>query len=64
MLLLFVDTETSDLTPTKGQVIEIAGVLVELDEKTLDIKVINQFDSLVRIRNKLLCKSWKLLILW
>lgn len=51
MLLLFLDTETTELTPLKGQVIEIAGVLMKLDKSTLKLSPFSQFEALVKPRH-------------
>ncbi len=50
MKILFLDCETSDLTPLSGQVIEIAGVIATLDPTTLEIQVIDQFETLIQNR--------------
>lgn len=50
MKFLFVDTETSGLSPQKGQIIEIAGVLAELDPTTLSFSIISEFEELVAFR--------------
>ena len=50
MKFIFLDTETSALSPTKGQVIEMAGVLAELDPTTLELQVLDRFEELVRFR--------------
>jgi DNA polymerase III epsilon subunit-like protein len=52
MLLLFLDTETSALTPTKGQVIEIGGILANLDKLTFKLTEISSFESLVFLREE------------
>ena len=51
MKFLFLDTETSALSPTKGQVIEMAGVLAELDPTTLKLRTLDHFEELVRFRS-------------
>jgi DNA polymerase III epsilon subunit-like protein len=50
MLLLFLDTETSGVVPAKSQIIELGGVLAELDEASLKLKEIDTFESLVSLR--------------
>ena len=50
MKFLFLDTETSALSPNKGQIIEMAGVLAELDPTTLELKTLDHFEELVRFR--------------
>jgi DNA polymerase III epsilon subunit-like protein len=51
--ILFLDTETSSLTPNTGQIIEIGGEIVELDQTTLRIKNLAEFESLVALRSDL-----------
>jgi len=53
MKILFLDCETSNLTPLSGQVIEIAGIIANLDVVTLEIQVIDQFETLVQNRKPL-----------
>jgi DNA polymerase III epsilon subunit-like protein len=50
MKILFLDCETSDVTPLSGQVIEVGGILAELDPNNLSLRVLEQFESLVRHR--------------
>jgi DNA polymerase III epsilon subunit-like protein len=50
MKILFLDTETSGLDPKNSQIIEIAGVLVDFDEISLEIKIESHFESLVAYR--------------
>ena len=52
MLLLFLDTETSALSPAKGQVIEIGGILAKLDPIDLKLKEIATFESLLFLRSE------------
>jgi len=51
--LLFLDTETSGLKPTNGQIIEIGAVIASLDTKTLKLEPVCQFESLIRLRSAL-----------
>jgi DNA polymerase III epsilon subunit-like protein len=51
MKILFIDTETSALSPQKGQIIEIAGVIRELDTTTLKLKTLGQFEELIKFRS-------------
>ncbi len=51
MKFLFVDTETSGLSPQKGQIIEIAGVLAELDTTSLKFTVLSEFEQTVALRS-------------
>jgi len=51
--LLFLDTETSGLKPTNGQIIEIGAVIASLNTKTLKLEPVCQFESLVRLRSAL-----------
>lgn len=53
MLLLFLDLETSGLNSYTDQVIEIAGVIVDLNKQDFSYKIVSQFDDLVRLRQKL-----------
>lgn len=48
MYFLFLDTETSSLTPSSGEIIEIAGVIAEFDQKTLKFKPISSYQSLAK----------------
>ncbi len=50
MKILFLDCETSDVTPLTGQVIEVGGIVAQIDLSTLQIKATDQFESLVRHR--------------
>jgi DNA polymerase III epsilon subunit-like protein len=52
MLLLFLDTETSGLEPYKSQIIELGGIIYELDEKTLKLKEIDSFSNLLKLRRE------------
>ena len=52
MQFLFLDTETSALSPNKGQIIEMAGVLAQLDPTTLELKIQSQFEELVELRSQ------------
>ena len=49
MHLLFLDTETNSLSPSTGQIIEIAGIIAELDPLTLQITILSHFQSLVAL---------------
>ncbi len=53
MKLLSIDTETTAFTPTSGQVIEIAGVIVDIDLITLEIRVESRFEETVALRGPL-----------
>ncbi len=48
--ILFIDCETTDVTPLSGQIIELAGVVVEVDLVNLNLKVLDQFTTLVKNR--------------
>jgi DNA polymerase III, alpha subunit (gram-positive type) len=48
--ILFIDCETTDVTPLSGQIIELAGVVVEADLVNLKLKVLDQFTTLVKNR--------------
>jgi len=48
--ILFIDCETTDVTPLSGQIIELAGVVAELDLVNLNLKVLDQFSTLVKNR--------------
>jgi DNA polymerase III epsilon subunit-like protein len=50
MQILFVDTETTGVNFLEDQIIEIAGLIVELDPITLEFKEISKFESLVSLR--------------
>lgn len=60
MKLLFVDTETSSLHPSTGQIIEIAGVIADLDEHTFEINVEQSFSSLIALRHELEDKTTRI----
>jgi DNA polymerase III epsilon subunit-like protein len=49
--LLFLDTETNALTPSKGQIIEIGGAIIDIDPTTFQPKLISKFESLVRLES-------------
>lgn len=53
MLLLFLDTETSGVNFQTDQIIEIGGLIVDLDPKTLDLKILDKYESLVALRQPL-----------
>jgi DNA polymerase III epsilon subunit-like protein len=53
MKLLFLDTETSGLTPNSGQIIEIAGILATLDTSSLEITIDSKFEELVALRSQM-----------
>ena len=53
MKLLFLDTETTGLSPTNSQIIELAAVLVTLNPATLDVKIEDKFESLVALRTQM-----------
>ena len=53
MQLLFVDTETTGVNYLESQIIEIAGLVVNLDEATLEFSEIDKFSSLVSLRQTL-----------
>ena len=54
MFLLFLDTETTGLSHAEDQIIEIGGVIVDFDPVKLKIvKKISEFQSLVRLRQKI-----------
>jgi DNA polymerase III epsilon subunit-like protein len=53
MKLLFLDTETSGLNPNSGQVIEIAGILANLDTASLEITTDAKFEELVALRSQM-----------
>ncbi len=48
MYFLFLDTETSSLTPSSGEIIEIAGVIGQFDEQSLKFKPISSYQSLIK----------------
>ncbi len=48
--ILFIDCETTDVTPLSGQIIELAGVVAEVDLVNLNLKVLDQFSTLVKNR--------------
>ena len=48
--ILFIDCETTDVTPLSGQIIELAGVVAEVDLVNLNLKVLDQFTTLVKNR--------------
>lgn len=48
MYYLFLDTETSSLSPSSGEIIEIAGCITEFDQEKLCFKVVEAFQSLVQ----------------
>jgi DNA polymerase III epsilon subunit-like protein len=50
MKILALDTETTSLTPQSGQVIEIAGVILEFDEINLTLTVLKKFEQTVALR--------------
>jgi DNA polymerase III epsilon subunit-like protein len=50
MRLLFIDTETTSLNPLHGQIIEIAGLVVDFDPTSLKLTVLDSYSSLVRLR--------------
>jgi DNA polymerase III epsilon subunit-like protein len=50
MKILVLDTETTAFTPASGQVIELAGVICELDTKNLTISVEKSFEHCVALR--------------
>jgi DNA polymerase III epsilon subunit-like protein len=50
MYCLFLDTETTSLSPTSGQIIEIAGIVTKLDKVNLDFEIVDSFESLVALR--------------
>lgn len=47
MQLLFLDTETNGVNPQVDSIIEIAGIIAELNETTLQLVVIDTFSELV-----------------
>jgi DNA polymerase III epsilon subunit-like protein len=51
MKFLFVDTETSGLSPAKGQIIELAGVLAELDPVNFKFTIVDEFEELIAFRS-------------
>lgn len=53
MLFLVLDTETSGLTPTQNQIIEIGSLIAELDLLSLKFKIVSKFESLVALRQDL-----------
>ncbi len=53
MKLLFLDTETTDISPHSGQIIEIAGVVAELDKNSLKLKSLQEVSSLVSLRHQM-----------
>jgi DNA polymerase III epsilon subunit-like protein len=50
MHILFLDTETTALSPNSGQVIEVGGVLTTFDTSTHAINMVSSFESLVALR--------------
>lgn len=53
MKLLFLDTETSGLTPNSGQIIEIGGILTTLNTASLEITIDSKFEELVMLRSQM-----------
>ena len=57
MYYLFLDTETSALSPSQGEIIEIGAVIAEFDNVLLKFKPLESFQSLVKpeieIENKI-----------
>jgi DNA polymerase III epsilon subunit-like protein len=52
MYLLFLDTETNSLSPKTGSIIEVAGVVVDLDPQTLALQVVDQYESLIQLEGE------------
>jgi DNA polymerase III epsilon subunit-like protein len=50
MKILFLDCETNDVTPLSGQIIEVGGLVAELDPTTLQVIGVDSFESLTRLR--------------
>ncbi len=48
--ILFIDCETTEVTPLSGQVIEVAGVVAEVNLVDLSVQVLDQFTTLVKNR--------------
>jgi DNA polymerase III epsilon subunit-like protein len=53
MKLLFLDTETTGLSPTNGQVIELGAILASLDTATLVVQIESRFEELVALRSQM-----------
>jgi DNA polymerase III epsilon subunit-like protein len=53
MKLLSIDTETTAFSPSSGQVIEIAGVIVDIDLITLEVQVESKFEETIALRGHL-----------
>lgn len=53
MLILFLDTETTSLQPSSGQIIEIAGIVVDFDTQTLNTRIESEFSTLVGLRQEM-----------
>jgi DNA polymerase III epsilon subunit-like protein len=50
MKFLFIDTETNGLISSQDQIIEVAGLVFELDINTLNLVLTDSFDSLISLR--------------
>jgi DNA polymerase III epsilon subunit-like protein len=53
MLLLFLDTETSGVNCQTDQIIEVGGLVIDLNPKNLELKIIDKFESLISLRKPL-----------
>jgi DNA polymerase III epsilon subunit-like protein len=53
MNLLFLDTETTGLSPVDSQIIEISALIASFDPVSFDIKIITTFSELVKLRKSL-----------
>jgi DNA polymerase III epsilon subunit-like protein len=53
MKLLFIDTETTELSPQSGQIIEITGIVVDFNPGAFEYSVVDSFDSTVALRGKM-----------
>jgi DNA polymerase III epsilon subunit-like protein len=60
MLVLFLDTETTSLFPSDGQIIELAGIVAEFDPAGLTFKAKEKFVTLVKLRSSMEDKTTRL----